>query len=504
MTKKLLIIITIAAFLVRIVNSKYPPLLWDEASIGYNAYSLLQTGHDEYGQFFPIIFKSFGDYKPGFYIYLTLPFVAILGLTELSVRFPSIILGSLLPLFFYLLITALQPKSIKLAITAAILLAFNPWNIHFSRGAWETNVLLFQLVLGSLLFIKRKYVFSVFIFASSLYTYQASKLLLPFMIVSLFFTQKVFPKIFVLILGIFFIPVVYGMFFGSDANRLRVMNLSAYTRPATETGDIIHESNHLDYQTFYSQPLFFARNFTLRYFNFFSTKFLIFEGDWQTLRHSAPYVGVILYPTLLFFVLGLLIAAKNYRNHLFFFAWLLFAPVPSSLSLDIIQAVRGLNLSIPIIYFAALGLSSAVNKKIILFIAAAYITSFVYYVDMYSHHMTQIKPEQSLVGYKQAIEYVQNNKQNRQVIITNFYGQAYIYYLFYTKKLTLVNLTNNGVDTGMVEKIDDVLFKTPDIRQIKNSNTKTIAILAYDEIIRQGYQINDFVKISPIFYVYQN
>jgi hypothetical protein len=299
------------------------------------------------------------------------------------------------------------------------------------------------------------------------------------------------------------------MLFGADANRLKVMNLMTYTRPQSEINTILNESNQIDYNLFYSQPIYFSRNFLLRYFNFFSTKFLIFEGDWNTSRHSAPYTGVLLFPTFLFFLYGLTIALKNYRANLFFLFWILFAAIPAALSLDIIQAVRGLNLSIPIIYFAALGLSSIVNKKNILFIIAIYIASFAYYSDMYYKHLSQIKPEQSLVGYKQAIQYIEKNSQDKQIIITNFYGQAYIYYLFYTKYLPTkyqqqANLITTGVDTGTIEKIDDVIFKSPDVRQIQNSSTKTIAILAYDEIIRQGYDTNDFIKISPIFYAYQN
>ena len=38
MIEKILIFITMAAFLVRFINFRYPPLLWDEAAIGYNAY----------------------------------------------------------------------------------------------------------------------------------------------------------------------------------------------------------------------------------------------------------------------------------------------------------------------------------------------------------------------------------------------------------------------------------------------------------------------------------
>lgn len=509
MIKKILIIITIAAFIIRAINYQYPPLLWDEASLGYNAYSLLNTGKDEYGKLIPIIFKSFGDYKPGLYIYLTIPFIAIFGLSELSVRLPSIIMGSLIPLLLYLLITKLKPKSQKLAITAAILVAFNPWNIHFSRGAWETNILLFELILGSYLFLKNKYFISAIIFGASLYTYQAGKLLVPFMVINLFITKKTLPKKFILILGLLFVPVVYGMIFGADANRLKVINLISYTRPQPEINTIKNESNIIDYNIFNSQPIFAARNFLLRYFNFFSTKFLLFEGDWNTVRHSAPYVGVLLFPTFFFFIYGLVLALKHYRTNIIFLSWLSFAVIPAALSLDIIQAVRGLNLSIPIIYFAALGLSSIINKKNTLFIVAIYIASFAYYSDMYYNHLTKIKPEQSLVGYKEAIQYIEKYGQNRQIIITNFYGQAYIYYLFYTKYLPQTyqkqaNLITNGVDTGIVEKIDNILFKSPDINQIKNSSQKTIAILSYDEIIRQGYNTKDFIKISPIFYAYQN
>ena len=70
-------------------------LTLDEAAICYNAYSILKTGHDEHGAFLPVIFKSFGDYKPGAYIYLTVPSVAVFGLNEFAVRFPSALAGIL-------------------------------------------------------------------------------------------------------------------------------------------------------------------------------------------------------------------------------------------------------------------------------------------------------------------------------------------------------------------------------------------------------------------------
>jgi hypothetical protein len=47
----LLSIILIFSFFLRIYRYNYPPLLWDEAALGYNAYSILHTARDEYGQF---------------------------------------------------------------------------------------------------------------------------------------------------------------------------------------------------------------------------------------------------------------------------------------------------------------------------------------------------------------------------------------------------------------------------------------------------------------------
>src|SRR3990167_2080459 len=89
--KIILLVIIIIAAILRLWNlgGNPPHLTPDEAALGYNAYSILKTGKDEYGQILPVIFKSFGDYKPGLYVYLTVPFVAIFGLTEFAVRLPS-------------------------------------------------------------------------------------------------------------------------------------------------------------------------------------------------------------------------------------------------------------------------------------------------------------------------------------------------------------------------------------------------------------------------------
>lgn len=83
----------------------------DEASIGYNAYSLLHTGKDEYSISFPIFFKAFGEYKNPIQIYSTVPFIAAFGLNEVAARLPSTIYGILCLIAIYALTNELFKHS---------------------------------------------------------------------------------------------------------------------------------------------------------------------------------------------------------------------------------------------------------------------------------------------------------------------------------------------------------------------------------------------------------
>jgi len=90
----IVLILILAAALRLFALDKFPAgLNADEASIGYNAWSLIQTGKDEHSVSWPLVFRSFDDYKPPVYFYLVLPFVKMLGLNIWSVRLPSALLG---------------------------------------------------------------------------------------------------------------------------------------------------------------------------------------------------------------------------------------------------------------------------------------------------------------------------------------------------------------------------------------------------------------------------
>ena len=115
---------------------------WDETALGYNAYSLIRTGMDEYGTRWPLVFRSFDDYKPPLYVYLTIPAVAAFGLETWVVRLPSVVMGVLAVMGTYMLVRELfyrEKKRDLLALLSMGLLAISPWHIQFSRIAFEAN-----------------------------------------------------------------------------------------------------------------------------------------------------------------------------------------------------------------------------------------------------------------------------------------------------------------------------------------------------------------------------
>ncbi|MFA6602460.1 MAG: glycosyltransferase family 39 protein [Candidatus Shapirobacteria bacterium] len=136
-----LIIILLLNFLLRIVGSDKSPasINWDEASLGYNAYSLLTTGKDDFGYKLPLTLRSFEDYKPALYSYLSIIPVKIMGLSQSSIRMISAIAGTLalIPLW-WLLRTYIASEWLALIMVG--LLGLGPLRLHFSRVALESNL----------------------------------------------------------------------------------------------------------------------------------------------------------------------------------------------------------------------------------------------------------------------------------------------------------------------------------------------------------------------------
>ena len=74
-------------------------------------------------------FRAYGDYPTALNLYLTLPFVAFLGLNTLSLRLPAAILGLAFTIVVYFL-ARLFTKNRSLSLIAFAIAAFSPWTFY--------------------------------------------------------------------------------------------------------------------------------------------------------------------------------------------------------------------------------------------------------------------------------------------------------------------------------------------------------------------------------------
>ncbi len=201
---------------------QFPPSPnWDEVSLGYNAYSILLTGHDEWGVRLPTIFRAFGDYKlPGF-IYLLTPLIQILGLSTFSIRLLSGVSG-LFNIFLIFFISHHFTKKYWIAILSAFIMCVSPWSFFVSRVALEANLGLFLFLLGLSLLISKRLLPAILFLGLSAWTYNSFRIFTPLFIIlySVFNYHKI--KISILHYSLFiilFIPIFIQLLSSSGQAR---------------------------------------------------------------------------------------------------------------------------------------------------------------------------------------------------------------------------------------------------------------------------------------------
>ncbi|HUW22050.1 MAG TPA: hypothetical protein VMW41_05310 [Candidatus Bathyarchaeia archaeon] len=194
----------------------FPTFISDEASIGYNAFSLLKTGRDEWGNQLPLTFKAFGEHKLPLYIYFSVLPISFLGLNQLATRFVSAAFGAMSVLFFINIVTSMglgRKKNYVFIMAASFLYVINPWHIQTSRMALEANLGLFFFLAGFTFFLKESFCLSALFF-----------------VLTLIFKNKPLKKIWpaTLIFVVLLIPLVLSGFRGSSERFLKV---SIFTDP---------------------------------------------------------------------------------------------------------------------------------------------------------------------------------------------------------------------------------------------------------------------------------
>ncbi len=376
---KWLFVIVFIAFLFRVPNITQIPVGFtpDEASFGYDAYSLLLTGRDQWGRAFPLVLESFGDFKAPLYTYLTVPFVWIFGLTKFAVRLPNALIGVAAVLATYFLTSELLNlnKYVKQKFTdinavlptlASLFVAISPWHIMMSRGAFEANLTTFFLPLGVFLFLKglrlksspNMLLASIFL-GLNLFSYHAARLVTPLIgisLVILFFGslrnmgwKKLTPAIFFVLLFSTLVGVTFYQGAGRRASDVSIANGALEAQADARLLAINSGQSPVVARLLHNKYIVIADRFLDNYKSYWSIDFLIKNGPREATYGMIPGIGVmsVLEGILLLFFVVAVIARRNQKAYLFIIFWLLVGFLPASLTTGVGHAANRAEVILP-------------------------------------------------------------------------------------------------------------------------------------------------------------
>ncbi len=456
---RLLFIALILAALFRFTNisSNPPSLSHDEVAIGYNAYSILKTGRDEYSTPFPLLFRSFDDYKLPGMVYASVPSIALFGLNEMGVRFPSAFFGLVAVVALFGIARELftsagmKKKDIDLrASFVALLFAVSPWHINFSRQSFEANGSLTFFMLGVLFLLRfhknaRNLILAACFFAVSLYFYYSVRLVIPFVLLA--FTIVEFQQIrrqiktvaLAAITGLVLISPLLPLMF-SQGGLLRVQIVSvvndpAYAKRKEQFTITAAQATNPVVRLAHNRRVALGITIVENYFKNLSPTFIFFNGSGSLgLQHLIE---------IPFFFLGIaaLFLLKTPLRFILL-AWMLAAPLPGALSTNQPNSLRTL-LNAPV--FSMLSALGALllydklprRKGILTAARAGFALLLLYALFIFSYSYFYWAPKtKSIVfadGHKQLAAYVQSVAGSFDTIhITGHYWRPYIFMLFWT------------------------------------------------------------------------
>jgi 4-amino-4-deoxy-L-arabinose transferase-like glycosyltransferase len=480
----LLIIVAVGAVL-RLINlSSFPPALnWDEVSHGYNVYSILKTGADEWGRAFPILnFRAYGDYPLPLNLYLTIPFIFFLGLTEFSIRFPHAILGILTIISTYFLAWGLT-KNKYIGLISSFLVAISPWTLFTSRVVFQSNLSIFLLVTFMALFVhrdKKKCFFplSLILLFLTLFSYHSTRIFSPLLLIglTLLFKKEFANKLAIVISVIFF--VVTAVVFVNPESRARSKWVFLVNESAVNKIEGKRNTSTLPFaikRLIYNRPTYFAVEFTKNYLEYFSPKYLFIKGGTQY-QFSVPNQGLEYLINLPFFYIGLvlllirLIKEKD-NNTKLIFLWLILSPIAASITTEKFAVLRSSTM-IPLVeIITAVGLIyvlSLVKTKKKLFVSLYIILIAIFavkYLSIYFGSYTKDYSWSWQYGYKEAVNYVKENyNKYDKIIVTKKYGEPHEFFLFFMKYDPLIYRTDPNLirffqsDWYWVDRFDKFYF----------------------------------------------
>lgn len=457
----LIVIVAIALFSrLWLVTSVPPSLYWDEVSQGFNAYLISETGKDEHQEFLPLArFVAFGDYKAPVYTYLIVPFLTVLGKTELAVRLPSILLGSATVLVTYFLTSLLlskYPYRTIVGLLAAFFLAISPRHVQLSRAAYEGNVATFFTVLGFTLFFyalnKKPWliIISGISFVLALYSFNAHRVFIPLILLVLGLLEwknLLHIKKQVITAGIvsLILLIPFLGFLMTPESKLRFNEVNIFSDV-----EIVRKSNLLQEQDagspfdtiLHNRRVLFAHEYVINYFDFFNPSYLFFSGDVNP-RFSHQANGLMYLWMLPLLLIGFYqILVKRGKVAMIVIGWFLLAPVVAATARETPHALRSETFipiyemiaalgAVTLYFFLAQYLKKYAVLSLIIFLLVVSFSLTAFWHNYVTHNPTLYSYDWQY-GYKEVISEVKSREKDYdKIYFTNAYGRAYIYLAWY-------------------------------------------------------------------------
>ncbi len=493
MTKKnfLLILILILAALLRIWRLDLVPvsLFGDEVDVGYHAFSILKTGRDYLGNFLPINVHSLADVKPAFYSYMTIPTVAIFGISPYGVRLPAALFGILGVWFFYLFVNKMTENT-SLALLSAFLLAISPWHLQYSRWGAEMGAMMAFYLIGVFFFLKsllnsRWLILSAVFLGLSIWAYHGAKVFIPISLLamSIIWRKRIIriPKSHLIWSSLGLMLLVFPIFLSSLFGGInRFGSTSIFNKDeiiSKVTSELQYHSGQFSfaYELLHNRIISWSNILIANYLHSFSFDFLFINGD-SNPRHNLSGGGEFYKFQLPFLIVGLIFLALkklDQKIKIFLIIWLLSAPLPSVLTEDGGNHASRLFFLLPIliflismgIYYSWESFRGIYRQLFVVIITIVALTSFIFYQHNYWVHYPKISEKWWHAGFKEAIQsVVSKSGQYDDVIISQADEPALIFLLAWSqyppaefqRKYPLVKENMEGI--GEVSRLDKYYF----------------------------------------------
>ena len=444
-----IIVILAAALRFSYLNFKPLSLNWDEVSHGYNAYSVMKTGMDQWGERLPILnFRAYGDYPTALNLYLTIPFIFLFGLSEFSIRLPHALLGVLTIVSVYSLTWGVTRKK-NVSLLASLLVSVGPWYFFTSQFVLQSNLSVFLLITAGAFFVNRErnklfLPLSLLTLFLTLFSYHTTRIFSPLLLLGaiLIYRDELKNKLVYIFSALFII--LSALIFINPASRARgdllflidqgAVNRIIESRNASNLPSIVK-------RLLYNRPVYFTEQFLKNYVSYFSPQFLFLKGGTQY-QFSVPGKGLIYPINLPFFYIGLILLltlAKKEKNYRLILLWLILSPIPASLTNESFTVIRATTmLPIPEIlismgFFWAVG---KIHKNYKWLLWGAYFISLFVFTETYlSDYGSSYKKNYAFAwqyGYKEVVAYAKENYQSYdKIIVTKKYGEPHEYFLFF-------------------------------------------------------------------------